>query len=152
MTNFEFEDDRTFFGALLCHDSEAMSAYAELFDFRPPEVKRREFAKVRGRVLREKLAEHGEVCQLWLGDTCDVTSGLVLDHLIPLSSNQLNKTLRGLVATRTPEGKLVKAPTQSFGSNHPRNLILACAKCNGRKKHRFLDREAMRRILLSQST
>jgi 5-methylcytosine-specific restriction endonuclease McrA len=26
----------------------------------------------------------------------------------------------------------------SYGSNHPKNLILACDKCNSRKKHKIL--------------
>jgi 5-methylcytosine-specific restriction endonuclease McrA len=56
-----------------------------------------------------------------------------LDHLIPLSSNELNKRLRAL-----PRVGKAKVARQSFGSNHADNLILACKRCNAFKKHRLL--------------
>ncbi|MBK7431316.1 MAG: HNH endonuclease [Bacteroidetes bacterium] len=33
-----------------------------------------------------------------------------------------------------------KVATQSFGSNHIDNLVIACANCNNHKKHRILRR------------
>ncbi|MBK6989183.1 MAG: hypothetical protein IPH33_13745 [Bacteroidetes bacterium] len=64
---------------------------------------------------------------------CDISSGIVIDHLIPLSTNQLNKSLRKLAPVK---GK--KVATQSFGSNHIDNLVIACASCNNHKKHRII--------------
>lgn len=147
MIPFEFEADPGFFNQLLCREGETLDDYAELFDFDPPAFKRAAFAKIRGDILRLRLAEHGEVCQLRIHAQCDVSTGLHIDHVIPLSTNQLNKALRGLGTSQTPGGKRRKTPTQSFGSNHPRNLILACAKCNGHKKHRILDTATVRRLL-----
>lgn len=147
MIPVEFEADRGFFTQLLCRGGETLDDHAELFDFDPPAAKRAAFAKIRGDNLRHRLAEHGEVCQLRIHAQCDVASGLNIDHVIPLSTNQLNKRLRGLGTSQAPDGKLLKTPTQSFGSNHPRNLILACAKCNGHKKHRILDAATIRRVL-----
>lgn len=147
MIAFEFEADRQFFTQLLCAEGESLDDYAELFDFDPPAAKRAEFARIRNDILQRRLAELGETCQLRLNERCDTSSGLTIDHVIPLSSNNLNKALRAMGTSRTPEGRLIKTPTQSFGSNHPRNLILACASCNGHKKNRILDRDTLRRIL-----
>lgn len=67
-------------------------------------------------------------------DVCDINSGFCVDHLIPLSSNKLNKELRKQLAEK---GKKVK--TQSFGSNLIDNLVIACNNCNNYKKHRILE-------------
>lgn len=75
-------------------------------------------------------------------DLCDIERGINVDHLIPLSSNKLNKELRQLKALK---GK--KVLTQSFGSNNLSNLVLACKKCNSYKKHRFLSKAELKRIL-----
>jgi 5-methylcytosine-specific restriction endonuclease McrA len=144
---FQFETDRGFFTQFLCREGETLDNYAELFDFDARAIKRAAFAKIRDDILRQRLAEHGDVCQLRIHAQCDVSTGLHIDHAIPLSTNQLNKRLRGLGTHQTPDGKRRKTPTQSFGSNHPRNLILACAKCNGHKKHRILDAATIRRAL-----
>ncbi len=96
MIPFEFETDHEFFAQLLCREGETLDDYAELFDFDPPAVKRAAFAKIRGDILRQRLAEDGEVCQLRIHAQCDVATGLHIDHVIPLSTNQLNKLLLGL--------------------------------------------------------
>lgn len=93
------------------------------------------------------LQRFGETCLLGISENCNVKNGLVVDHLIPLSSNKLNKQLRSARASRSADGKLSKAPTLSYGSNHPRNLILACQKCNSRKMNGFLDAGTIRRLL-----
>lgn len=72
-------------------------------------------------------------------------SPLVLDHFIPLSSNTLNKLLRKLWAK---PGR--KVPTQSFGSNHPDNLVLACQRCNAYKKQRVPDRALVLRVIAAK--
>lgn len=149
--NFEYPEDRLRFEQLLCDKDEDLSNYAELFDFRPPQEKRREFDRARPRVLRELLERHGEVCMLRYAPDCDVANGLCVDHLIPLSSSKLNKELRQLGTSRSADGKLRKASTQSFGSNHPNNLVLACANCNSLKQNKLLPREILRRVLLQAS-
>lgn len=73
---------------------------------------------------------------------CDIRSGVEVDHLIPLSSNKLNKELPKL-----PPLKGRKVSSQSLGSNNFLNLILACKQCNSRKKHRLLEGDEIRRIL-----
>lgn len=75
-------------------------------------------------------------------ECCDLDSGIVIDHLIPLSTNKLNKELRNL----KPD-KFKKVISQSFGSNHMDNLIIACNNCNNHKKHRILDRNKLLEIL-----
>ena len=44
----------------------------------------------------------------------------------------------------TEKGK--KVLTQSFGSNHKNNLILACKNCNLHKKHR-MEKEVIQKVL-----
>ena len=139
---FEHAEDLLFFEGLLVKEKgQSIDDFQSMFDFREPQIKRKEFNKIRDLILSQLKELHGEKCMLSLA-MCDIESKLVADHLIPLSSNKLNKEIRKLV----PEpGKKVK--TQSFGSNHLDNLILACNKCNNHKKHKFLDRDQMSLIL-----
>lgn len=139
---FAYPEDEVFFHALLCDEGESLSQYMHLFDFRLPDLKRAEFNAARAKILVHLIERSGAICQLKLLDNCDITSGIVVDHVVPLSSNQLNKTLRNMEA---PKGK--KVPTQSFGSNHHDNLIIACNICNNHKKHRILQRADMKRLL-----
>jgi 5-methylcytosine-specific restriction endonuclease McrA len=67
--------------------------------------------------------------------------GVEVDHLIPLSSNVLNKKLRKMKG----ENKK-KVPAQSFGSNDLSNFILACSRCNAFKKHRLPSSELLTRM------
>ncbi len=140
--NFEYTEDLVFFERLLCQPGEALEKYKDLFDLRPPNLKRSEFDKRRNELLNALVAEHGNKCFIAYSGLCDLASGRAVDHLIPLSSNKLNKELRGLA----PEaGK--KVLTQSFGSNHILNLIPACSNCNNHKKHRFLEPDHLKQIL-----
>lgn len=93
-------------------------------------------------IKTESLELFGEVCQLQLVPDRDPRAGLTVDHVAPLSSNKLNKELRGLAPL--PGRKVV---TQSFGSNDRRNLVLACGRCNRHKMNRFLTRDEIKRIL-----
>jgi 5-methylcytosine-specific restriction endonuclease McrA len=139
---FLYPEDEVFFRALLCQGGEDLSRYADLFDFRPPHQKRREFGS-RYRVLLQTIqAQYGDICQLQFNRICTMESGITLDHIIPLSSNRLNKMLRNIIPA--PQKKV---PTQSFGSNHPRNLIIACKACNIHKQNAFLEAEVLMRIL-----
>jgi 5-methylcytosine-specific restriction endonuclease McrA len=145
MMKFKYPEYYQFFRDQICEEGEDLSKYASLFDFRePPSIKRRE---LRGREYEQAWEElekrFGRRCQLQYIEDCETDNPVAIDHIIPVSSNVLNKHLRKskpLVA-----GK--KIPTESFGSNDISNLVLACAKCNSNKKHRFLDRDRMRRIL-----
>ena len=118
--------------------------YEDLFDFRPSDVKRREFRRILDAHLRNLFVRFGHVCFLQFAPDCAIGSGVTVDHLIPLSSNRLNKRLRGMKTSRLPDGRLRKVPSQSFGSNDPRNLVLACKNCNSFKMDKLLNKERMR--------
>ncbi|TAK56753.1 hypothetical protein EPO17_03770 [Patescibacteria group bacterium] len=141
-STFEFKEDRDFFKRLICQDGESFDRYLQLFDFRSPIVKRKEFNARRRGLLAMLQLKHGRGCMLAYPGTCDDASGFSVDHIIPLSSNVLNKRLRALAPK---PGKKVEA--QSLGSNHPLNLVLACNNCNGHKKHRLLDWGKLRELL-----
>ena len=124
---FDFDEDKIYFDALF-EEVGGLENNSDYFDFRDPALKRKEFNKI-AKVTREKLIEkYGSKCQLQLLDSCTNTPDHV-DHFIPLSSNELNKKLRNM-GTLKIDGKLKKAPTQSFGSNNHLNFVLACANCN----------------------
>jgi 5-methylcytosine-specific restriction endonuclease McrA len=142
---FEYPEDEVHFQHYLCNEGETLDKYVSLFDFRSPQVKRAEFNRHRTHLLKSLREKYKDRCQLHLEGICDERSGWVVDHLIPLSSNILNKTIRNMPAAF---GEKVLA--QSFGSNHPNNLILACERCNNYKKHRFLSREQLKRILVDK--
>jgi 5-methylcytosine-specific restriction endonuclease McrA len=142
---FEHPEDRLFFEHLPCWNGESLAKYADLFDFRPGRVKRAEFQLNRRELLSQLVQRYGHVCQIRFPAICDDPSGMEVDHLIPLSSNKLNKMLRRAVA---PYGR--KVPPQSFGSNDLKNLVIACRKCNGHKKHTFISRTEFRRILVTK--
>jgi 5-methylcytosine-specific restriction endonuclease McrA len=139
---FLFPEDQKIFQKLLCDEHEDLSKYESLFDFRPPILKRQEFNKIMKQVRLQLENLYGRVCQLQCSNLCNIERGINIDHLIPLSSNKLNKELRQLKALK---GK--KVLTQSFGSNNLSNLVLACKKCNSYKKHRFLSKAELKRIL-----
>lgn len=141
---FENPEDQDFFVYLLADgDIEYFNReYSDLFDFRHPAIKRWEFDKVSKKVLRELIEKHKGECQLRIHPECNTESGLEPDHIIPLSSNVLNKDLRSMKS-----GVGTKVQSQSFGSNHPRNLTLACKKCNALKKHRILTGDVLRRLI-----
>lgn len=135
--SFEYPEDEQFFSSLLA-DGDKERLWAEFmrrFDFREPSLKRTVFDKLKKLVMEEMVQEGRTRCELHLVADCD-NQNLVLDHIIPLSSNELNKHLRKMTA---PEGK--KVPTQSFGANDRENFLVACAKCNNFKKHRFIKKE-----------
>jgi 5-methylcytosine-specific restriction endonuclease McrA len=131
---FQFPEDRKFFVDRLANGDEQRfeKEFTVYFDFRSPAVKRREFGRIRNKRLAELIEEFGEVCQLGGHPDCSMEKNWEVDHFIPLSSNELNKKLRHM---RPANGK--KVPTQSFGSNNFKNLVLACRRCNAAKKHRI---------------
>ncbi len=129
---FECTEDEQYFKKLL--GARDLEPYAALFDFRPVAVKRAEFNRLHIQLYQKLVERDGRRCAWHLVDDCEQDNHLAIDHLVPLSSNKLNKDLRRMQPSR---GK--KVPTQSLGSNNPANLVLACAKCNNHKKHRLLD-------------
>ena len=142
--DFEFEEDREYFESLL-KSLGGLAENIDLFDHRNPTTKRSEFAKQRNRVFQSLKEQLGNTCLLRCHIDCSGTAEHV-DHLIPLSSNELNKKLRGMKGVN---GK--KAPTQSFGSNNRKNFALACARCNSFKKHKFPSIEILQRAFSSSS-
>ena len=141
---FENPEDQDFFVHLLADgDLEYFKKeYSDLFDFQHPAIKRWEFDKTSKKVLRDLIQKYNGECQLRLHPECSPSHGLEPDHIIPLSSNVLNKQLRKMTGTAG-----AKVLAQSFGSNHPRNLTLACRKCNGLKKHRILSGAVINKLL-----
>jgi 5-methylcytosine-specific restriction endonuclease McrA len=145
--NFDYPEDRVFFEDLLFGICDSEDAFLRLFDFRSADVKRKEFNRLRNNLFI-KLAENSKSrCCIQFPDICDSNSNLVIDHIIPLASNHLNKTLRMIRPTSSN-----KVPSQSFGSNHLENLILACEKCNSHKKHRILTKEQLKEIFNRQKS
>jgi len=92
--------------------------------------------------LKELIEKYGIVCQLKIHGDCSKIEKFEIDHIIPLSSNELNKKLRGM--TRF---SIEKVERQSFGSNNMKNMTLVCRRCNAFKKHKFFDKELYERLL-----
>jgi len=105
-TSFDFIEDRGFFEKLLCDNNNTIETCGSLFDFRSANIKRREFNLLRKGLRANLLQTYGATCFLNYQDICDIKSGIVVDHLIPLSTNQLNKALRKL---KSAKGKKVVA-------------------------------------------
>jgi hypothetical protein len=139
---FEFPEDEECLRKLLREPNEDIDKYELLFDFRSHIVKRKEFNHQYGHLLSILHEQYGTACQLQCSCVCRIRTGVVVDHLLPLRTNELNKKLRHLSAPLVN-----KVSSQSFGSNHPNNLVIASYSCNNHKKHRFLPRDAMKRIL-----
>ncbi len=138
MINFEYPEDQEYFANLLANgDVEKLERdFSDFFDFEHPAIKREKFNKIRKKVLKELLEKYGNVCQLKIHPDCSKVEKFEVDHIIPLSSNELNKKLRGM--TRFSSEKVER---QSFGSNHIKNMVLACKRCNAFKKHKFINIE-----------
>lgn len=135
MIKFKYDTDYKFFLDKLTHGDANLfeEKFSWLFDFRNPKIKRDEFNKNRNTYLSILVKKYGLVCQLRLHEDCEVVKEFNVDHFIPLSTNELNKKLRGL---KPQKGK--KVPSQSFGSNDLENLRIACKRCNAYKKHRII--------------
>ncbi|MDD4762190.1 MAG: hypothetical protein PHZ25_04180 [Candidatus Pacebacteria bacterium] len=133
--NFEYPEDREYFANLLTGGDvkKLEKEYNECFDFRHFAIKRYEFGKIKKRVLKEFTEKYNGKCQLKLSPKCDEKSGLEVDHIIPLATNELNKKIRGMKRFSS-----AKIEPQSFGSNHSKNLTLGCHNCNNYKRHRFI--------------
>jgi len=133
--DFQYKTDYDFFlDKLADGDNHLFEAkFLKMFDFRNPSIKRKEFNQIRNKVFKELSEKYGEKCQLNLCKDCCKEKSFEVDHFIPLSTNELNKKLRGMKAEK---GK--KVPSQSFGSNDISNLRIACKKCNAFKKHRII--------------
>jgi len=144
MNTFEYPEDREYFANLLCDGdcNRLDKEFVDFFDFRHPAIKRWEFDKVRKKILQGLIEKYDGKCQLRIHADCNSDGGLEPDHIIPLSTNELNKKLRNM--ERTSSEKIL---AQSFGSNHLNNLTLACKRCNAFKKHKLLDKDIILRLL-----
>ncbi len=129
-SDFQYLEDRDYFEDLF-FDVGGLEHNYQHFDFSDPNEKRNKFNKIRKSIFEELQSKHGNVCQLKCHPDCE-GNGTQVDHVIPLSSNVLNKQIRKMKGI---DGK--KVETQSFGSNDKSNLVLVCARCNSFKKHRF---------------
>ena len=136
MNNFQYKADYNYFLKELADGDKILfkKKFLKMFDFRNPQVKRKEFNLTRNKVYKELVSKYGEKCQLNLCSDCSKIKKFDVDHFIPLSTNKLNKLLRKL----KPEiGK--KVSSQSFGSNDISNLRIACKRCNSFKKHKIIS-------------
>lgn len=140
MNSFQYKEDEDFFRDLLGEYYDE-----KFFDFSDPSLKRKKFNFIRKEMLTKLLTKYGKRCFLSY-ECCDLKSGFNIDHIIPLSTNKLNKELRNIKAEK---GK--KVLSQPFGSNNEINLILTCRNCNFKKKHRILSKAEIRKILNSIS-
>ena len=132
---FQYPEDRDFFVTFLADGDEKRFEleFKDYFDFRHPAIKRWEFNKIKKRLLEELVLKYDGKCQFHFHPDCSKEGKFEPDHIIPLSTNELNKKLRHMVRTSNE-----KVLAQSFGSNNIENLILACKRCNAFKKHRLL--------------
>ena len=144
MINFEYPEDAEFFANLLAEGDlkKVEKDFSEFFDFEDPTFKRKEFDKQSKKILAGLFAKYGRVCQLRLHIDCSNIIIFEPDHIIPLSSNELNKKIRRM--TRFSTAKVEK---QSFGSNNMMNLTLACKRCNAYKKNKFFKRDLYKRLI-----
>ncbi|MBI2669528.1 MAG: HNH endonuclease [Candidatus Yanofskybacteria bacterium] len=135
MIQFQHPEDREFFANLLTGgDQEKLEKeFSDCFDFRHPAIKRWEFNKIKRKLLKELILKHGGKCQLRIHLDCSKDGKFEPDHIIPLSTNELNKKLRHMARTSSE-----KVPSQSFGSNDIKNLLLSCKRCNAYKKHKLI--------------
>lgn len=135
-----YKEDDIYFKSLLQDVNE--ETFTSLFDCSSPVEKRKNFNK-NNKAIFDRLNDiQSDVCLLGFKGICDTTKGFDIDHIIPLSSNSLNKTLRHMKAVE--KGK--KVQSESYGSNHMNNLILVCKPCNQHKKHRLLNKEDYQEI------
>lgn len=132
---FQYPEDRDFFVSFLVDGDEGKfeSEYKDYFDFRDPKIKRADFDKLRPELFRELVGRNGLKCQLKIHSDCSKIARFEVEHVIPLSTNELNKKLRHIKRTSWQ-----KVESQSFGSNNIKNLVIACSRCNAYKKHRFI--------------
>ncbi len=140
---------REYFENRWCEKNEKLEKYEKMFDMESTtEEKRKFFNSHRKKLLKELKNKEGFEddktckCLLQYSKDCDIKSGETVDHIIPLSSNILNKEINHAKAEK---GK--KVPTESFGSNDYSNLIISCKKCNRAKFNKFLDKDKMKEVL-----
>ena len=144
MLNFEYPEDGEYFAKLLAGGDiiKLEEKFSELFDFRHHAIKRWEFNKIKKRVMSELMERFKGQCQLKIHPDCSKDGKYQPDHIIPLATNELNKKLRHIGRSGSE-----KVLAQNFGSNHPKNLTLACKRCNAFKKHKFLISESLVKTL-----
>lgn len=131
--HFKYKADKKYFADKLTGGDKQLleSKYCDCFDFRSSAIKRQEYNLLKSKLLQILLKRSKGICEI-----CKIVKGHQIDHIIPVASNQLNKSLRKMRPV-AQNGKLKKVPSESYGSNHIKNLQLACQKCNRKKWHKF---------------
>jgi 5-methylcytosine-specific restriction endonuclease McrA len=140
--NFKYKNDEMFFKKML--EFLNIDTFLTLFDFSEPIEKRKEFNKIKKKFYDQLMLKQQGECYLAFNSICDVSKGYQIDHIIPLSTNILNKNLRNLKST----DKNKKVQSESYGSNHINNLMLTCKSCNQKKKHTLLAVEKYHEIFV----
>ena len=138
--NFEYIEDKIFF-QLLFKDFGGLEKNYDLFDSSDPLLKRKAFNKIRNKTFYKLQDKFGDICMLNFHADCTNSADQV-DHLIPLSSNILNKTIRAMKAKKDK-----KVASQSLGSNNDRNFVLSCSRCNAAKKHHIPDDKLLNKVM-----
>jgi 5-methylcytosine-specific restriction endonuclease McrA len=130
---FRYKKDKKYFADLLAKGSvKALEKnYINLFDFRTPSIKRKDFNARKPELFRILYERAHGICQI-----CKSAKGIEIDHFIPIASNILNKKFRNMRPMKIA-GRLHKVPSESYGSNDLANLRLSCRACNRNKWHRF---------------
>jgi len=64
--DFEYPEDCVFFEQLLCDQDNTLETFTDLFDFRDPHEKRREFSAIRNLRLAELIDSFDRSCMLKL--------------------------------------------------------------------------------------
>lgn len=139
LKRFKYKEDRDYFESMFL-ELGGLDLFIGLFDFRDVDEKRKEFNSMRNKIFDGLVKKYGSECQLKCHKDC-TNLATVVDHLMPLSSNRLNKEIRGMKAAI---GK--KVPTQSLGSNDICNFVLSCTRCNAFKQNRIPDTKLISRI------
>jgi 5-methylcytosine-specific restriction endonuclease McrA len=138
--NFKYKEDEIFFKNLLNFLDEDI--FTSLFDFSDTIDKRKAFNKIKKTIYEDLMLKQQGKCYLAFDSICDTSKEYQIDHIIPLSTNILNKHLRNITSVSSNK----KVQTESYGSNHSNNLILTCKACNQHKKHRILEKEDYQEI------
>jgi 5-methylcytosine-specific restriction endonuclease McrA len=140
--DFKYKGDKIFFKNLF--DFVDDNIFSSIFDFSEPIEKRKKFNKIKKKFYNQLMLKQQGECYLSFDSICDVSKGYQIDHMIPLSTNTLNKNLRNLKST----DKNKKVQSESYGSNHINNLMLTCKSCNQKKKHTILTVEKYHEIFV----
>lgn len=142
MMKLKYKEDWDYFKINL--DFVKDEIFNTLFDDTDSLEKRKQYNIIKKQVYKELMDDQKGDCYLNIDGICNISSGYQIDHIIPLTTNILNKKLRNMKS----EDRSKKVPSESYGSNHINNLILTCKSCNQHKKHRLLNKKEYQDIFI----